>query len=54
MYCTNQKAFIEFDEETWYSTTTLTVDPSYEGVTVATFSNTENSQTFKVLIIVTD
>lgn len=47
-------ATLEFDEETWYSTTTLTVDPSYEGVTVATFSNTENSQTFKVLIIVTN
>ena len=47
-------ATLEFDEDTWYSTTTLTVDPSYEGVTVATFSNTENSQTFKVLIIVTD
>ena len=47
-------ATLEFDEDSWYSTTTLTVDPSYEGVTVATFSNTENSQTFKVLIIVTD
>ena len=47
-------ATLEFDEDSWYSTTTLTVDPSYAGVTVATFSNTENSQTFKVLIIVTD
>ena len=47
-------ATLDFDEDSWYSTTTLTVDPSYVGVTVATFSNTENSQTFKVLIIVTD
>ena len=47
-------ATLDFDEDSWYSTTTLTVDPSYVGVTVATFSNTANSQTFKVLIIVTD
>ena len=47
-------ATLKFDEDSWYSSTTLTVDPSYEGVTVATFSNTENSQKFKVLIIVTD
>lgn len=47
-------ALVSFDEDTWYSTTTLTIDSWFEGVTVATFSNTANSQTFKMVIIVTD
>lgn len=47
-------ARIEFDEDNWYTSTTLTVVPHYEGVCVVTFSNDIDSDEFKVLIIVTD
>lgn len=48
-------ARLNFDEDTWYgSSTTLTVVPYKSGPTLATFSNSINSQTFSVLIIVTD
>ena len=47
-------AWVSFDDDEWYSWTDMTVHPSTKGVTVATFSNSVNSDTFKVLIIVTD
>ena len=47
-------ARLSFDYEEWYRSTTLTVQPKSKGVTVATFSNTVDYTTFKVLIIVTD
>ena len=46
-------ARVIFDKNTWTTSTTMTIDPNKEGVTVVTFSNTADSKTFKVLIIVT-
>lgn len=48
----SSSATFRFDEDSWYSSTKLTVVPKKTGVTVATFSNTANSETFKVIIIV--
>ena len=47
-------AYVSFDKDEWYTSTKMTVHPRSKGVTVATFSNSVNSKTFKVLIIVTD
>ena len=47
-------AYVTFDNNEWYTSTKMTVHPRSKGVTVVTFSNSVNSQTFKVLIIVTD
>jgi RNA polymerase subunit RPABC4/transcription elongation factor Spt4 len=46
-------AWVEFDQETWTTSTTMTIHPNYEGVTAVTFSNDVDSKTFKILIIVT-
>lgn len=47
-------AYVEFDNESWYTSTTMTVVPQSVGVTVVTFTNDVTSDRFKVLIIVTD
>lgn len=47
-------AELVFDENSWSSSTTLTVKPDHVGVTAVTFSNSRDSNTFKVLIIVTE
>ena len=47
-------AFVSFDNDSWYTSTKMTVDPVRTGSTVVTFSNNVNSQTFKILIIVTE
>ena len=47
-------AWVSFDNNTWSKSTTMTVHPLWEGITVVTFSNDVDSKTFKVLIIVTD
>ena len=47
-------ASVSFDNHSWYTSTTMTIKPAFEGVTVVTFSNDVNSSTFKVLIIVTE
>ena len=48
-------ADVSFDEDTWEGdTTTLTVSPLEKGVTLLSFSNDVNSETFSVIIIVTD
>ena len=48
-------ADIEFSKSRWYgSTVTMYVIPRSTGTTVATFSNSVNSQTFRILIIVTE
>lgn len=46
-------AVVSFDNDEWSTSTQMTVHPLSEGVTIATFSNSVNSKTFKVLIIVT-
>ncbi len=47
-------AWIDFDNDSWYTSTTMTIDPNYAGVTVVTFSNDVDSKQFSIIIIVTD
>ena len=47
-------ASVTFDSSTWTTSTEVTIHPQEVGVTAVTFSNDANSQTFKVIIIVTD
>ena len=47
-------AWVSFDNNEWYTSTKMTVHPESKGVTVVTFSNTVDSNVFKVLIVVTD
>ena len=47
-------ARVEFDKDTWYSSTTMTVKPRSVGATVVTFSTTAKPEPFKMLIIVVD
>lgn len=45
-------AFVDFDQDSWSTSTKMTVQPNYSGVTVVSFSNDVNSQIFNVIIIV--
>lgn len=47
-------AFVDFDKNNWSTSTTMSVLPLEEGITVVTFSNDVDSNSFQVLIIVTD
>ena len=47
-------AELDFDNNSWYEKTTMTIVPHHEGVTIVTFSNDLNSESFKVLLIVTE
>lgn len=47
-------ARVSFTENAWSGSTTIRVSPKSAGTTYVTFSNTVNSQTFRVLILVTD
>ena len=49
-----EAAMLEFDQNSWKTSTTMTLKPQQEGYTVATFSNNVDSKTFSILIIVTD
>lgn len=51
-YSRSDAATVAFDSDSWTTSTKVTVQPWRLGVTVVTFSNNVNSQTFKVLIIV--
>lgn len=46
-------AIVSFDNNSWTTSTKMTIEPWHEGVTAVTFSNDVDSKTFKVLIIVT-
>ena len=50
----SRSASVSFDEESWDRTTKLSITPKKEGVTTVTFSNDQDSNTFKMIIIVTD
>lgn len=52
--CSSHAAMVKFDKDEWSKSTTITVVPIYEGVSIATFSNDVDSTTVNVLIIVTD
>lgn len=45
-------AYVRFDQDTWTTSTTMTIKPNHIGVTIVTFSNDVNTQTFDVIIIV--
>lgn len=45
-------AYVSFDNDSWSTSTKMTIEPRSEGATVVTFSNDVDSKTFKVLIIV--
>lgn len=47
-------ASVSFDSDTWYTSTQVTINPQYAGVTTVAFRNTVDSEAFKVLIIVID
>lgn len=47
-------ASLDFDNNTWYEKTTMTIVPHHEGVTIVTFTNDLNSESFKVLLVVTE
>ena len=45
-------AYVDFDHNSWTTSTKMTIEPRHSGVTVVTFSNDVNRQTFDVIIIV--
>lgn len=47
-------ATVSFDTDNWSKSTAITVHPHSEGVTTVTFSNSVDSETFKVIIVVTE
>ena len=47
-------ASVSFDNDSWRTSTQMTIEPKRAGVTVVTFSNSVDSKTFKILIIVTE
>ena len=44
---------ISFDNDNWSRTTTMTINPRSEGVSIITFTNDVDAKTFKIMIIVT-
>ena len=50
---TGNSARVSFTEDSWHDRATIRVSPKSTGATYITFSNTLNSQTFRVLVIVT-
>lgn len=53
-YTSNDCSTVDFTEDSWYDTTKLSIMGNTPGVTIATFYNTANADTFKILIIVTE
>lgn len=45
-------AYVDFDQNSWSTSTKMTIEPRHSGITVVTFSNDVNRQTFDVIIIV--
>lgn len=45
-------AYVDFDQNSWSISTKMTIEPRHSGITVVTFSNDVNRQTFDVIIIV--
>lgn len=57
IYTSNKgnSATIDFSQDKWYGATTkLFIYPKSVGTTIVTFSNSQNTQTFKILIVVID
>lgn len=47
-------AGISYDNDNWSRSTTMTINPQSEGISIVTFTNNVDSKTFKIMIIVTD
>lgn len=47
-------ARVSFDNDSWSTSTTITIEPRYQGITSVTFSNSVDSNEFKVIIIVVE
>lgn len=45
-------AYVDFDQDSWSTTTTMSIEPRHAGVVVVTFSNDVDSRTFDVIIVV--
>ncbi len=45
-------AYVDFDQNSWTTSTKMTIQPKHSGVTIVTFSNDVNRQSFDVIIIV--
>ncbi len=51
--CSSNVADVHFEKSEWYSTVNVIIEPLREGICVVTFSNNQNAESFKVIIIVT-
>ncbi len=51
-YYLSSAAYIDFDQDSWLTSTQMTIYPLHPGITGVTFSNSVNSQVFDVIIIV--
>lgn len=49
----NSNAALDITDSSWYTSTTVKITGYSKGVTIATFSSTAESKTFKVIVIVT-
>lgn len=49
-----ESAFVEFDNDSWSTSTSMTITPFESGVDIVTFSNDIDSRTFSIVIVVTD
>ncbi len=45
-------AYVNFTQDSWNTSVTMSIEPKHSGVVVVTFSNDVDSQTFDVIIIV--
>lgn len=47
-------ATVNFDKNSWETSTSMTITPHFAGATTVTFSNNVDSETFQIVIVVTD
>ena len=49
-----EAAWVNFDQNSWKTSTTMTIAPEQPGISIVTFSNSIDSNTFSILLIVTE
>lgn len=49
-----EAAWLNFDQNSWKTSTTMTIDPDQPGISIATFTNSVDDKTFSILLIVTE
>lgn len=47
-------AIMEWNEDSWHGATSVTVTPNGKGISSFTFTNEKDSDTFKIIVVVTD